>query len=773
MTRGRNGTRSGFRQLRSRRIARVGLATILVVLDVLIGAVAVEAQAPKVTAIDVVGNQRIEAETVRSYMLIGIGDELETARVDRSLKALFETGLFLDVAIRRQGTRLIVNVIENPIINQLAFEGNRRIDDETLSAEVQLRPRRVYTQTRIQNDVRRIVQLYRLSGRFAASVEPKVIQLPQNRVDLVFEINEGPQTAIRRITFIGNRAFSDSMLRSEIATKETRWYRFLTTDDTYDPDRLTLDRDFLYRFYRKNGYADFRINSAITELTPDREDFFITFSVEEGERYTFGAIEIETELRDLEPAQLHEKLVVQEGEIYDAEAVEDSIQNLTFELGRLGYAFVDVRPRAHRDREQRVLGITFEINEGPRVYVERIDIVGNVRTLDKVIRREFRLVEGDAYNAAKLRRSRQRVRGLGFFRTVDITREEGSAPDRSVINVAVEEQSTGELSVGAGFSTSDALIGDISVSERNLLGKGQELVASINISARRQFADISFTEPYFLDREVAAGFDVYRRRREFQDKSSFDLNSVGFKLRMGYPIAEHLRQSLFYSFDITDIGNTGQSSRFIRDQAGSATTSSVGYTLEYDARDDRLEPTAGYIVTGSQEVAGLGGNVNYLRSVLEYGHYFPIFEQVVGLLGIEQGYIFSFDDDVRIDDRFFVGGSNFRGFKVGGIGPRDKVTGDALGGNLYYVGVAEVRFPLGLPEEFGILGRTFTEIGSLAIIDESGPGIFDVGTPRVSAGVGFTWRSPFGPVQLDLALAVLQEDVDKTEPFRFSFGTRF
>jgi len=751
--------------------------TLAAGLVLLLGALNVEAQAqerPLVAGIDVVGNLRIEADTVRSYMLIRIGDEMNTARVDRSLKALFATGLFADVAISRQGARLIVNVIENPIINQLVFEGNNKIDDETLEAEVQLRPRQVYTQTRIHGDVQRVTQLYRLSGRFAATVEPKVVQLPQNRVDLIFEVNEGPPTAIRRIAFIGNRRYSDSKLRSAIATKETRWYRFLTSDDTYDPDRLTLDRDLLYRFYRKNGYADFRINSAVAELTADREDFFVTFAVEEGERYTFGHIDLQTSLRDLDPAVLRDQLESLEGETYNAEAIENTIQNITFAVGRLGYAFVDVRPRLDRNREARVIGLTYEIDEGPRVYVERIDVSGNVRTLDKVIRREFRLVEGDAFNSAKLRRSQQRIRALGFFDSVELTTEEGSTDDKTVVKVEVEEQSTGALELGAGFSTSDAIIGDVRISEKNLLGKGQDLAASISVSKSRQFVDISFTEPYFLDRDVAAGFDVFRRRRELQDESSFDLNTVGFKLRMGYPIAEHFRQTLTYSFDVTEIENVGNNaSRFVREQQGSATTSSFGYTLVYDVRDDRFDPTRGWVLTGAQELAGLGGNVRYLRTTVEYGHYFPITDSVVGLLGVEQGYIFGLNQNVRIDDRFFLGGDNFRGFKVAGVGPRDKATGDALGGNLFYVGVAELRFPLGLPEDYGILGRVFSEVGSLASVDDQGAGIFDVGSARATAGVGFTWRSPFGPVLVDFAYPLAQEEVDEAQVFRFSFGTRF
>jgi len=621
--------------------------------------------------------------------------------------------------------------------------------------------------------VQTVIQLYRRSGWFAATVEPKVIQLPQNRVDLVFEIQEGPPTAIRRIGFIGNHQYSDSKLRSQISTTETRWYRFLTSDDTYDPDRLTLDRELLHRFYRKNGYADFRINSAVAELTKDRKEFFVTFSIEEGEQYSFGVIDVTSSLKDLEPSQLLSYVITEKGSIYNAEDVESSVQQINTALGELGYAFVDVIPQLNRDRENLIIELTYEIKEGPRVYIDRIDIDGNVRTLDKVIRREFRVVEGDAFNTAKLRRSQQRLRALGFFDSIDM-REERTSEDRTVIKVEVEEQSTGALEIGAGFSSSDAILGDLRVSEKNLLGKGQHLEASMNVSARQQFIDLSFTEPYFLDRDVSAGFDVFRRRRELQDESSFDLNSVGFELRLGFPFSEHFRQSVTYGFDITDIDNVdAAASRFVREQQGRATTSSLGYTLTYDVRNDRFEPTSGWVATLGQELAGLGGNVRYIRTVVEYGHYFPVFSKVTGLLGVEQGYIVGLGEDVRIDDRFFVGGDNFRGFSVGGIGPRDTSTGDALGGNIYYVGVAELSFPLGLPEEYGILGRVFSEVGSLAAVDDEGSEIFDVGSPRSSAGFGFAWRSPFGPVQVDLAYPIVAEDVDQTEVFRFSFGTRF
>jgi len=768
------------------RIGRIRLtAGLLVALAVIVGAVvglpvatafAQSSSGPStaIAEIRVSGSQRIEPETVRSYMNVKVGDRFNSARIDRSLKALFATGLFADVRMRRQGNVLVVSVVENPIINRLAFEGNARIDDPALEAEVQLRPRVVYTRARVQSDVQRIIDLYRRSGRFAATVEPKVIQLEQNRVDLVFEISEGEVTEIAKIRFVGNRAFSDGQLRSALATKESRWYRFLTSNDTYDPDRLTLDRELLRKHYLSRGYADFRVNSAVAELTADRSSFFITITVEEGELYTFGDIEIDTELRDLDGEQLQSFVVTPTGDLYDAELVEDTVQNLTFELGRLGYAFVDIRPRVDRDKEERTISLTFEIKEGPRVYVERIDIEGNVRTLDKVIRREFRLAEGDAFNTAKLRRSRARIRGLGFFDKVSVSNQPGSAQDRTVIEVEVQEQSTGELSFGAGVSTSENVVGEVSIRERNLLGRGQDLRLSFSISTRRQELDLAFTEPYFLDKPVSAGFDIFNRETDFQDRSSFDESSLGFRLRAGYRITERLRQQVHYELRQDEISDVDSSaSNVIKQQEGTDVTSAVGYRLTYDRRDDPQEPTKGYIFRMSQNFAGFGGDVRYIRSSIRFAQYFPVTSTVIAAIKWNEGYIFGLGQDVSISDRFFVGGESFKGFESGGVGPRDVSTDDSLGGNLFYVGTAEVRFPLGLPSEFDIVGRFFAQAGSLADVDDDDPNIFDKGSVRASAGFGVSWGSPFGPIRLDFTEAFIKEDVDKTEFFRFSFGTRF
>ena len=720
------------------------------------------------------GNERIEADTVRSYLATTTGDAFDAREINDSLKNLFATGLFADVTIRREGNALIVRVVENPIINRVAFEGNQRIDDDVLEAETQLRARVVYTRTRVQSDVQRLVEIYRRSGRFAAHIEPKVIQLPQNRVDLVFEIDEGPLTGVRSISFVGNKIFNDGDLRDEIQTRESAWWRFLTSDDTYDPDRLTFDRELLRKFYLGSGYADFRVVSAVAELTRDRKDFYVTFTLDEGERYRFGDLSVNSQLRNLDGESLAPVLTTIADDWYDADEVENSVQALTDSVGNLGYAFVDIRPRLKRDREQRLIDVSYEIDEGPRVYVQRIDIVGNVRTLDKVVRREFRLVEGDAFNAAKIRRSRQSIRNLGLFETVAVTTEQGDQPDQSVITVAVTEKSTGELSFGAGVSTQDGLLGNISIRERNLLGRGQDLRLGLTFSSRRQEIDLSFTEPYFLDRDIAAGFDVFRKSIDFQDESSFDQETVGASLRANYTVAEDLRHGVVYTLRQDKISNVKDiASRLIREQAGTSLTSSIGHNLTYDKRDSAIKPTDGYRIQFGQEAAGLGGDVHYLKHTLTYTHHWPLWSNWVANAQLKQGHIIGLDEDVGIGDRFFLGGASLRGFVPGGVGPRDRNTSDSLGGNMFYSGTAELTVPLNLTKELGVDGAIFADFGSLGDVDDNGSEVLDTGSPRASIGVGVAYLSPFGPIRLDLARAVVKESFDETEVFRFSFGTKF
>lgn len=732
------------------------------------------AQTVVVDQIQIDGTQRIEPDTVRSYLTIKPGESFQPNEVDKSLKSLYATGLFADVVIGVSGTTLVVKVTENPIINRLAFEGNRKLETDTLTSEVQLRPRVVFTRTKVQADVKRILDLYRRAGRFAATVEPKIIQLPQNRVDLVFEIEEGGLTGISKITFIGNKRFSDGQLRGETQTVESRWYRFLSTDDNYDPDRVTFDRELLRRFYNRNGYADFRVISAIAELAPDRKSFFLTYTLEEGERYKYGKIDIVSSVKDLDPELLKKDLKTEEGDWYNSEQVESSITKMQNRLGTLGYAFVEIEPIVSRDRENHTISVKYEVREGPKVYVERIDISGNVRTLDRVIRREFRLVEGDAFNTEKLKRSERRIKDLGFFKKVEVTNSQGSSPDRTVIQTKVEEQSTGELSLGGGFSSSDGALGQVQIRERNLLGRGQDLSLTTTIAQRRQELDVSYTEPWFLDREVSLTLNAFRITRDLQTSSDYDYRTTGAGFRFGYQVSDNLRQSIGYTLRQDEITNVdADASRFIKDQQGERLNSVISQDLTYNRLDSNLEPSDGYLLSLGNDVAGLGGDAKYLRARLKGQVYFPVAEETVLAMKSEYGYIVGIGDDVRINDRFFLGGDNLRGFKRGGAGPRDVDASDALGANQYYSVQVELNFPLGLPKELGLTGRVFNDVGASWGLDDTGPEVRDAKTLRAAAGFGVSWKSPFGPIRVDLGLPYLKEDFDKSELFRFSFGTKF
>ena len=765
-----------MRKLLERLIVAVGLAAALVASQPS-GAQDMFTGEP-IANIRVEGNQRIEADTVVSYMQLSPGDKFEATKIDRALKNLFGSGLFADVSFRREGNDLIVHVVENPIINRLAFEGNSKIKDADLQNEVQLRPRVVYTATKVQADAKRILDIYRRSGRFAATVEPKVIPLDQNRVDLVFEIHEGDVTEVRRIDFVGNKIFDDSELRSQILTKESAWYRFLSTSDTYDPDRLTVDRENLRNFYLKNGYADFRVVSSVAELSPDRNAFFITFTVEEGERYKFGPINIKSTLKDLDPESLRKELSTVEGDWYNADELDKTITRLSDRVGDLGYAFVEVKPEVDKDNVNKTIALTYDIQEGPRVYVERIEINGNVRTLDEVIRREFRVVEGDAFNASKIRRTRQRIQNLGFFSKVDLKNLPGSSPDRTVVEVNVEEQSTGELSFGAGYSTNEGPIGNVSVRERNLLGRGQDLRTDFVLSGNRSQLNLSFTEPYFLDKNLAAGLDAFHTETDRRGESSFEERSTGGGFRFGWDWDEYLRQTVRYTISDDQMFNVkSTASPAIAAQAGSAVSSLVSQQISYDRTDSRYNPTQGYYFKVQNDVSGLGGDTHYVRTRISAAYYQPLFTDLVASASVEGGHIFSYDgSNIFTTDSFFLGGTSLRGFKSGGVGPRDITTTDALGGDKYFAGTLQMSFPLGLPEEYKIRGRVFSDFGSLWDSDWSntpGANVIDKFSVRVSAGAGLTWDSPFGPFAFDLAYPIIKEDFDETEYFSFSVGTRF
>jgi outer membrane protein insertion porin family len=742
-----------------------------------------------VTAIRVEGNQRIEEGTIRSYMLIQPGSPYDPDSVDRSLKSLYATGLFADVSIRREGSTLVVKVRENPIVNRIAFEGNHKLTDENLRSELQLRPRAVFTPALAQADRQRILDLYARRGRFAARVEPKIIELPQNRVDVVFEINEGETTLISRIAFVGNKAFSEGTLKEVIGTRESAWWRFLSSSDTYDPDRTAYDKELLRRFYLKNGYADFEVTGAAAELAPDKSAFFITYTLSEGERYKLSKVSVNSTLRGITGESLTPVLEMEAGDWYDGDAVERTVQALTDAVQNRGQPFVDVRPKVSRDKQNHTIELVFDVVEGPRVYVERIDITGNTRTKDKVIRREFRLAEGDAMNGALLRRSRQRLQDLQYFNAVAITNTPGSSPDRAIVNTQIEEKATGELTVGGGYSTDAGALASIGIRERNLVGTGIDANANAILAQRRSQIDLSITDPYFLDRNIVAGADVFLVQNNNQTIASYDERRAGFTLRAGYEFSDHLRQIWAYSLVDRNVYNVQPTaSLYVQDEAGYSLLSQIGQTITLDYRDSRVDPRTGWVLRGGTDFAGLGGDAKYVRTKLD-GTYFIPLERYFGSndwdISISGGigYLFNLGQNEKIIDNFFLGGDNLRGFQTGGVGPHSiptaqYPTSDSLGGRFIWTQSTELRFPLPVSADLGLSGRTFVDIGALSqftgITVNGVPQPFvDYASPRVGVGVGVSWKTPFGLINIDIAQAVVKQKYDQTQFFRFGFGTRF
>ncbi|MBV8400432.1 MAG: outer membrane protein assembly factor BamA [Acetobacteraceae bacterium] len=750
-----------------------------------------------IQSIKIEGNQRIEEGTIRSYMLVVPGDPFDPDRLDRSLKTLYATGLFQDVSLSRQGDTLLVKVVENPIVNRIVFEGNKKLSDEQLRSELQLRPRSVFTPALAQADRQRILDLYARRGRFDARVEPKIIRLDQNRVDVVFEINEGESTLISRIAFVGNHAFSEDRLREVINSREERFWRFLSTSDTYDPERVNFDKELLRRFYLKNGYVDFEVVDATAELSPDRKSFFLTFTLNEGERYRVGKITVNSQLPRLNGDVLLPDVELAEGDWYDGDAVERSVTAMTDDVLARGYPFVEVRPRISRNKDKHTVDLVFDVGEGPRVYVERIEIQGNTRTEDKVIRREFRLAEGDAFNAAAVRRTRQRLQDLGYFNSVNIQPTPGSAPDKTVLVTTVDEKATGELTLGGGYSTDSGALLSTGLRERNLLGTGIDAGINGVLAQRNSSIDLSVTDPYFLDRNLVAGVDIFYVNTNNQQISAYSEQRVGLALRMGYQFNEHLRQSWNYTLVDRDVFNVSPyASFYIREQSGWSLLSQIGQTIALDYRDSQVDPHSGFITRLGTDFAGIGGDADFVRTKIDGTYYIPL-DRFTGNSdwGVSVsggfGYFFNLGQQEKIIDRFFLGGDNLRGFQAGGAGPHDVYTGDSLGGRLIWTQSTELRFPLPISRDIGLSGRTFVDIGSLTQASfESGkctnafpllpfplnntcPPIYANPNPRVGAGVGISWRTPFGLINVDVTPFVIKYKYDQTQVFRFGFGTRF
>jgi outer membrane protein insertion porin family len=803
------------------------------------------ALAQTVNSIVVEGNRRVEADTIRSYFRPGPGGRLGPEQEDEGLKALVATGLFSDVRINHAGGRIVVTVVENPVINRVAFEGNKKAKDEQLQAETQSKPRGTLSRPTVQADVQRIIEIYHRSGRFDVSVDPKIIELPNNRVDLVFEIREGDKTGIKDIRFVGARAFSHGRLKEVIKTSESNLLSFLQTTDIYDADRVEADRDLLRRFYLKHGYADVRIVSAVGEYDPAKKGFVVSFTIDEGAQYRVGSVDVISNVRAIDPAVLRGQVKLSAGNIYNADLVEKSVETMTIQAARQGYAFANVRPRGDRNFETKTISLVFVVEEGARAYIERINIRGNTRTRDYVIRREFDLGEGDAYNRALIDRAERRLKNLNYFKTVKITNEPGSAPDRVVINVNVEEKPTGEFSVSGGYSTADGFIADMSVADRNLMGRGNYAKAGVTYGERVRGFDLTFVEPYLFGYRMAGGIDVFGRKNLASNYVSYDSETIGTNLRLGFALTEEVAfqpRYTFYRQEITlptqynncqfspyalinggpgvsphneavrqsgvpptslnDGGNCyadGEASLAVRKElaAGPVNVSMLGYTVSYNTLDNNRLPTSGLYAELKQDFAGIGGDVNFIRTQAEARTYYEVFNDVVSVFKLQGGHVEAWGGkDLRMLDQFIMGPNLVRGFAPAGLGPRDLTPGttnDALGGSLFWGASVEAQTPLYfLPKDIGIKIAAFADAGS--VWNYKGPtfwnvtgetlavGLDSASMIRSSVGVGLLWDSPLGPLRFDVAYPITRycttppggyEVCDRTQIFRFSGGTRF
>lgn len=745
---------------------------------------AFESFAQVVDKIIVKGNERVEEDTIISYLEITPGVDFNKNNLDSAIKRLYASNLFQKINVNIKNGTLYVNVTENPKLNLVVFEGNSKVKTKELEAEIALKPRGIYTKSKVQEDVNRIIELYRKSGRFSVKVIPQIIVLPQNRVDLVYKITEGPEAKIGKITFVGNNAYSDDTLSAELSSKETRWYRFLSSSDKFNPNRIEYDRELLTRFYQSRGYADFKIISVITNVSEKKDRFYITYTIDEGSRFKFGKIDLDSKLKTtkINLEQLKQDIVTKTGKIYDIRQVEKSIDKMTQKINDEGFAFVEIVPTVDLDEEKKLVNITYHIGESKRVYINKINITGNVRTEDKVIRREFRLAEGDPYNASRIQRSETRINNLDYFEPVTIETTRTDQFDKVDLDLKVQEKSTSDISLAAGFSTAEGPIGKVGFREANLLGTGKQVTAGYAQTRDRIDVDFGYTDPYFLDRPLAAGFDLFAGKMS-SDRAQYRLyseNRVGTTLRAGYDITENLGQGVYYTLAKRDINHVSSAATpFVKDQEGVHNLSAVGYSLTYDRRDSSVNPTEGYMLNGGQEYAGVGGNTYYIKQSVGGKYYYPVWrEDVILALSANGGYIKGLrGQSVGLLDRFYMGGSGtVRGFEPNGIGPRAQSTLEALGGTTTYGGSAEVKFPLGFGKEMGLFGAGFVDAGTLYNADipvALKQNIWDSKMLRSSYGVGIGFKSPMGPIRLNYALPIRKASFDQTKSFDIEFRTNF
>ncbi|WP_421723680.1 outer membrane protein assembly factor BamA [Bauldia sp.] len=735
------------------------------------------AHAAVVSTIVVSGNTRVEDATVESYVLIVPGQSFGNAEIDESVKALYGTGLFSDVAISVSGNRLLVVVEENSVVNTVVIQGNRKIKSDVLLQLVQSKPRGVLTEAKLEGDRQRMIDYYSAQGRSAASIEYTVTDLPGNRADVVFIIDEGDRTAIGRITFIGNDAFSESRLRSVISSRKRSIRTLLNRKDVFSEAKLAADQEALRRFYMSHGYADFRVISVDWEFNEATGRYSVVFTIDEGQRYRFGEIAIDSTIPGVDTNALMRQVKTRTGRVFNSQRVEETVENLTIALSRAGYAFVQVRPRGDRNFENHTISITYLIDEGPRVYVERIEIIGNTKTRDYVIRREFDFAEGDAFNRVLVDRAERKLRGLNYFETVEIVTEPGSAPDRIIVIVRVVEEATGEFAIGAGYG-SGGFIAEVSLDERNFLGRGQQLRIAVGFGQDEQSYTVSFTDPYFLGYNISAGVDAYNT---IQGRSSFRpyrSDTIGGRLRFGLPITDDLTVNAIYKLDQQEISETAKSTS-VYFPNGTYLTSAAGYSIVYSTIDNFQDPSQGTYIKGEQEFAGLGGDVNYMKSTGDARYYAKLMpdRDVVGFVRGRAGNITGINGKkVMVFDNFFQGSETIRGFSTYGFGPVDAKTKKPLGGKNYWNATAEVQFPFpGISPDFGFRGAVFADAGTLVDVDvpKGGGPIINSSTIRSSVGGSVMWASPIGTLRADMAYVLSKAKTDDTQWFKFSAGRAF
>jgi outer membrane protein insertion porin family len=759
------------------------------------------ALADVVNKIVVQGNKRVDASTVSSNLTIKVGKPYGAGEIDASIKKLYGTGLFSDVTISRSGSALVVVVVESPVVNRVLFEGNKKIKNNILVALIDTKPRGILTDAKLQSDVQRISSYYASQGRSTATVEPRVTQLEGNRVDVTFVISDGKRVGIKTIKFVGNHAFSSSRLRGIMQTRSTNIMSWLSKSDVYDEGKLARDQDSLRKFYMAHGYADFRILSAESTFDDAKGKYYVTVTVEEGERYRFGDVSIDSSIPGVDGASLMGVVRTRSGKIFDASLVEKTVEDLTTELSRRGYPFAQVRPRGDRDYTNHIITVTYIIDEGARVYIERIDIRGNTKTRDYVIRREFDIAEGDAYNRVLLDKAERRLRNTQYFQSVSITTEPGSVSDRIVVVVSVVDQSTGSFSVGGGYSTENGLIAELSLEEKNFLGRGQTLRLSVGRGTETNSYSISFTDPYFLGRRMSFGIDAFSTESSASTLRPYDTQSIGGGLRLGLPITDDLTVQANYRIvqqtlsnnrgcDLNDDGTTNLldptdfDNRCLYFPEGSRLTSSLGYQVLYSTIDNYTDPRSGVFVKFNQDFAGVGGDAHYVRSALDARYYQPLTSKadIVGFVRVQGGNVTGLGQNVSVIDNFFKGGETIRGFESYGIGARDisatAAEGTSLGGKNFLAATAEVQFPIPFfPTDFALRGAVFADAGTLFGVDipvgVNPADVADGAAIRSSVGASLLWASPFGLLRADFAYPITKASYDQTQFFRFGIGNQF